>query len=85
MGECASGALVRARGREWVVLPDSLPDFLVLRPLGGGQEDVAGVFSALEPVEPATFLAPSIADLGDASSAGMLRTALRNALRGGFV
>ncbi|MBU6246103.1 MAG: DEAD/DEAH box helicase [Actinomycetales bacterium] len=81
MAEYASGALVRARGREWVVLPDSLPDFLVLRPLGGGQEDVAGVFPALEPVEPATFPAPSVADLGDASSAGMLRTALRIGFR----
>ena len=31
------GALVNARGREWVVLPQSkAPDFLVLRPLGGG-------------------------------------------------
>src|SRR5512132_4357323 len=28
------GSLVRARGREWVVLPDSDDDLLLLRPLG---------------------------------------------------
>ena len=30
-----SGALVRARGREWVVLPDSTDDLLMLRPGAG--------------------------------------------------
>jgi len=29
----AVGSLVRARGREWVVLPDSGADLLMLRPL----------------------------------------------------
>ena len=38
------GSLVHARGREWVVLPESADDFLVLRPLGGGDDDTAGVF-----------------------------------------
>lgn len=77
----AAGSLVRTRGREWVVLPDSVADFLVLRPLGGGHDDVAGVFPALEPVHPATFPAPSPHDLGDAASAGLLRTALRIGFR----
>jgi superfamily II DNA or RNA helicase len=81
VAEYASGALVRARGREWVVLPDSEPDFLILRPLGGGHEDVAGIFPDLEPVEPATFTPPTGEDLGDAASAGMLRTALRIGFR----
>ena len=31
----APGTLVKARGREWVVLPESEDDFLVVRPLGG--------------------------------------------------
>ena len=59
MVEFATGALVRARGREWVVLPDSEHDFLVLRPLGGGNDDAAGIFPALETVEPATFPPPT--------------------------
>jgi len=79
--EYATGALVRARGREWVVLPDSKPDFLVLRPLGGGHDDAAGIFPALEAVEPATFPSPTVEDLGDAASAGLLRTALRIGFR----
>lgn len=33
-----------------MVLPDSEPDLLVMRPLGGGHDDVAGLFPALEPV-----------------------------------
>lgn len=77
----APGVLVTARGREWVVLPESEPDLLVLRPLGGGADDIAAVFPALEPVAPARFAPPTTADLGDASSAAMLRTALRLGFR----
>ena len=42
----APGNLVTARGREWVVLPDSTDDFLVLRPLGGIDDDIAGQVDA---------------------------------------
>ena len=60
------GALVQARGREWVVLPQSEPPgFLVLRPLGGGDDEVAAVFPSLEQVSPATFEAPNPGDVGD--------------------
>ena len=38
----AVGSLVRARGREWVVLPESDDDLLVLRPLGGTDDEIAG-------------------------------------------
>src|ERR1022692_3721010 len=76
------GALVQARGREWVVLPQSEPPrFLVLRPLGGGDDEVAGVFPALEQVSSATFEAPDPGDVGTAVSAGLLRTALRIGFR----
>ena len=76
------GTLVSARGRDWVVLPQSqAPSFLVLRPLGGGDDEVAGVFPALEQVRPATFEPPDPADAGPASSAGLLRTALRIGFR----
>lgn len=77
----AAGTLVRARGREWVVLPDSADDFLVLRPLAGGDSDVAGVLPHLESVEHATFPAPDVDDLGDARSASLLRDALRIGFR----
>ena len=73
----APGSLVTARDREWVVLPVSEPDMLVLRPLGGADDEVAAVFPDLEPVSAATFDPPDAADLGDARAAGLLRTALR--------
>ncbi|MFJ9790394.1 DEAD/DEAH box helicase [Streptomyces globosus] len=78
-----AGSLVTARGREWVVLPDSEPDLLVLRPLGGSDDDIAAVFPAFEEVEPARFAAPEPGDLGDQRAAGLLRTALRVGFRSG--
>ncbi|MDX2599640.1 DEAD/DEAH box helicase [Streptomyces caniscabiei] len=78
-----AGSLVAARGREWVVLPESAPDMLVLRPLGGSEDDIAAVFPTFEEVRPAEFAAPSPADLGDQRAAGLLRTALRIGFRSG--
>ncbi|MBK0371493.1 DEAD/DEAH box helicase [Streptomyces sp. RB110-1] len=79
----AVGSLVHARGREWVVLPDSTPDLLVLRPLGGADDDIAGVLPGLETVVHATFAPPTPSDLGDQQAAGLLRTALRIGFRSG--
>ncbi|MEU5641925.1 DEAD/DEAH box helicase [Streptomyces milbemycinicus] len=78
-----AGSLVAARGREWVVLPESAPDMLVLRPLGGSEDDIAAVFPTFEEVRPAEFAAPSPTDLGDQRAAGLLRTALRIGFRSG--
>ncbi|WP_217253906.1 DEAD/DEAH box helicase [Streptomyces sp. AC602_WCS936] len=79
----SAGSLVKARGREWVVLPESKPDLLVLRPLGGSDDDVAAVFPVFETVEEARFAAPEPTDLGDQRAAGLLRTALRVGFRSG--
>jgi superfamily II DNA or RNA helicase len=72
-----TGSLVRTRGREWVVQPDSTDDFLVLRALGGRAEETTAVYLPLErdDVTSATFALPTGDDLGDARSAGMLRDA----------
>ncbi|WP_116040789.1 DEAD/DEAH box helicase [Amycolatopsis palatopharyngis] len=78
-----TGSLVSARGRDWVVLPDSADDMLVLRPLGGADDDVAAVFPAFEQVRHAEFERPSADDLGDALAAGLLRSALRIGFRSG--
>jgi superfamily II DNA or RNA helicase len=77
----AVGSLVRARGREWVVLPDTTEDLLVARPLGGTEAEVAGILTAVEDVEPATFAPPTIDDVGDHRSARLLRDALRFGVR----
>ncbi|MEV4094782.1 DEAD/DEAH box helicase [Streptosporangium saharense] len=78
-----AGSLVSARGRDWVVLPESAPDMLVLRPLGGADDDIAAVFPAFEEVRSAEFALPSAADLGDERAAGLLRSALRIGFRSG--
>ncbi|HZO65970.1 MAG TPA: helicase-related protein [Kribbellaceae bacterium] len=75
------GTLVRARGREWVVLAESTPDLLVLRPLGGADDERTAVLPDIEPHSPATFPRPDPADAGNATRAGLLRTALRIGFR----
>ncbi|MDA8373605.1 MAG: helicase-related protein [Actinomycetota bacterium] len=77
----AAGSLVRARNREWVVLPDSTEDFLLLRPLGGANDEVSGILTALENVEPATFTLPNPARAGDHRAARLLRDAARIGFR----
>ena len=70
-----SGTLVHARGREWVVLPESTDELLMLRPVGGFDEEITGILPAIEPVESATFRLPSRQDLGDFTSGRLLREA----------
>ncbi len=77
----AVGSLVRARGREWVVLPQSDSDLLMLRPLGGSEEEVTGIYVPLESVEHARFALPDPARLGDFRSCRLLRDALRLGFR----
>ena len=75
------GTLVHARGREWVVLPESTDELLMLRPVGGLDEEVTGVLPAVEPVESATFRLPKREDLGDFASGRLLRDAARLSTR----
>ena len=75
------GSLVKARGREWVVLPDSTDDLLVLRPLGGSDDEITGIYIPLEPVTPATFDLPDPSHVGDYRSARLLRDAIRLGFR----
>ena len=75
------GSLVKARGREWVVLPDFTDDLFVLRPLGGSDDEIAGIYLPLESVSPATFDLPDPTQVGDYRSARMLRDAVRLGFR----
>jgi SNF2 family DNA or RNA helicase len=71
------GSLVSARGRDWVVLPESESDMLVLRPLGGADDDIAAVFPSFEEVRSAQFPPPNASSLVEAQAAGLLPAALR--------
>lgn len=83
--EFKPGDLVRARGREWVVLPERHPDRLKLRPLGGAEDDATLVYLPLEPEPPtaATFPLPDPNAPGSQEAALLLRDALRLKLRAG--
>jgi len=75
------GSLVKARGREWVVLPNSDPELLMVRPLGGTDAEIAGIYLPLEKVELATFALPDPTQVGDYRSARLLRDAVRLGFR----
>ena len=75
------GSLVKARNREWVVLPESSDDFLVIRPLGGTDDEIAGIDTGLENVDVARFDLPDPSRLGDFRSTRLLRDAVRLGLR----
>jgi len=83
--EFTPGALVKARGREWVVQPGSHENLLHLRPLGGSDEDVTTLIPSLEfdPPEPAVFPPPDPALRGNHTAALLLRDALQLKLRSG--
>lgn len=81
------GKLVRLRGRDWIVLPSDDPDLLVVKPLGGSDDEIAGIYLPLGietdlPAD-ARFEAPSPADLGDISTARLLYDSARLAFRNG--
>ncbi|MFM7168635.1 MAG: ATP-dependent helicase, partial [Planctomycetaceae bacterium] len=75
------GTLVRSRGREWIVLPDSTEELLMVRPVGGLDEEITGILPSIEPVESATFPLPSAEDIGDFRSGRLLREAARLSTR----
>lgn len=75
------GSLVRARGREWVVLPDSDEELLRLRPIGGTEDEATGIYLPLERVQPAQFELPDPGQIGDYRSCRLLRDAVRLGFR----
>ena len=75
------GTFVRARGREWLVLPESTDELLLVRPAGGLDEEVTGIAPAVEAVESATFPLPITARPGDHNACRLLRDAARLSTR----
>lgn len=73
------GNVVRCRGRQWVVQPDSSgdPDTLILKPLGGSAAEIIGVYTPLEEVVPDNPALPDPSRPGDFLSSRLLRDATR--------
>ncbi|MEZ4644859.1 MAG: SNF2-related protein [Chloroflexota bacterium] len=81
------GKLVSLRGRDWIVLPSDNPELLVVKPLGGSDEETTGIYLPLalpddRPMD-ATFAPPTPDDLGDISTARLLYDSARLAFRNG--
>jgi superfamily II DNA or RNA helicase len=79
------GDMVRARGREWIVLPSPSEELLYVRPLSGTDDDAQLIAPGLEvtPVTAASFAAPSADRLDTQDGARLLSDALRLSLRRG--
>lgn len=81
------GKLVSLRGREWVVLPSDDPDLLMVKPLGGSDEETTGIYLPLairsDTPRDARFAEPTAADLGDFATARLLYDSARLAFRNG--
>ena len=81
------GKLVSLRGRDWIVLPSDDPELLVVKPLGGSDDETTGIYLPLAlpqdwPTD-ATFAPPTPEDLGDMSTARLLYDSARLAFRNG--
>lgn len=79
------GSLVTLRNRPWVVLPSDDKDLLLVKPLGGSEEEITGIYKPLagdnDTPQPYNFIKPSLTDLGDFASARLLYNAARVAFR----
>ena len=81
------GKLVSLRGRDWIVLPSDDKDLLVVKPLGGSEDEMTGIYLPLaiasdQPAD-ANFPQPSPGDLGDIATARLLYDSARLAFRNG--
>ena len=79
------GSLVKLRNRECVVMPSSDKDLLIVKPLGGSDEETTGIFLPLAfsdeiPVG-AEFPYPASKDIGNYTTANLLYNAARLSFR----
>lgn len=81
------GKLVSLRGRDWVVLPSDRTGLVIVRPLGGSDEETTGIYLPFkipkDTPEDARFARPGPEDIGDISTARFLYDAARLAFRNG--
>lgn len=87
MSTLSPGMLVNLRNRDWVVLPSDSEDLLVVKPLGGADEETTAIYLPLgfdeDKPKPAEFPLPAAEDIGDISTARMLHDAARLSFRNG--
>lgn len=85
--EFKTGSLVRARSRDWIVLPSNDENLVLLKPLGGSEEEITGIYLPLgfedDHIASTDFPIPAVEDIGDIASARCLYNATRLAFRSG--
>jgi superfamily II DNA or RNA helicase len=83
--EYKAGSLVTLRNRPWIVLPSEDRDLLLLKPLGGTDLEITGIYkplaNAADKPQRFDFVKPSANDLGDFASAKLLYNAARLSFR----
>lgn len=82
------GSLVRLRGRDWIVQPSETPEqLLVVKPLGGSDDEITGIFMPLgfdeDLPKKAEFPKPAPEDLSNIANARLLYEAARLSFRNG--
>jgi superfamily II DNA or RNA helicase len=79
------GKLISLRGREWIVLPSEDDDILLVKPLGGSDDEITGIYLPLDAPEDrweeATFPEPGLDDINDFETAKLLFDASRLSFR----
>ena len=79
------GKLISLRGREWIVLPSPDEDILMVKPLGGSNDEITGIYlplAAPEDIwEEASFPEPATDDINDFQTARLLFDASRLSFR----
>lgn len=79
------GSLVSLRNRPWMVLPSGDPDLLLVKPLGGSDDEITGIYLPLahEADRPVSynFVRPSASQPGEFTSARLLYNAARLSFR----
>lgn len=85
--EFRPGTLVELHDREWVVLPSPQEDLMLLRPLGGSEQETRAVWkkilSQYQQIRKYDFTKPNKSQIGDFSSARLLFNATRLSFRNG--
>lgn len=87
MGSYQPGSLVNVRNRDWVVMPSNDEDLLLLKPLGGSEEEITGIYMPLafreDEVKYAQFPLPTTNDIGAFDRGKILYNAARLSFRNG--
>jgi superfamily II DNA or RNA helicase len=87
MANYQPGSLVNVRNRDWVVMPSNDEELLLLKPLGGSEEEITGIYLPLaiseDEVKNAQFPLPTTKDIGAFERGKLLYNAARLSFRNG--